>query len=140
MLKVEVKSFLERFFDEAINTRDVSRLDEFCSPDYKWHGEENSEALGEAMGFDEYTSVCKAFFAAFPDFHVDVQEIIVEDDRACVRYVEGGTHTLDFAGFPATHKPARWSGIGIFHLRDGKIHEEWLHSNMESRLRAMQET
>ena len=30
-----------------------------------------------------------------------------------------------------------WSGIGIFHLRDGKIHEEWLQSNMEAKLEAM---
>lgn len=134
---MDIRDFMERFFAEAINERDISRLDEFCAPDYKWHGTDNSEALGEAMGFDEYVAVCKAFFEAFPDFHVDIQEILVEDNRACVRYVEGGTHTLDFAGFKATGKPSRWSGIGIFHVRDGKIHEEWLQSNMEAQLAAM---
>ena len=135
---MDVRDFMERFFTEAINERDVSRLDEYCAPDYKWHGADNSEALGEAMGFDEYVGVCKAFFEAFPDFRVDIQEIVVEDERACVRYVEGGTHVKDFAGFAATGEPARWSGIGIFHIRDGKIHEEWLQSNMEAKLAAMQ--
>jgi steroid delta-isomerase-like uncharacterized protein len=134
---MDVRAFMERFFAEAINKQDVSRLDEFCAPDYKWHGAENSEALGEAMGFPEYVRVCKSFFDAFPDFHVDIKEILVDGDRACVRYVEGGTHALEFAGFPATGERAAWSGIGIFHLRDGKIHEEWLQSNMETKLEAM---
>ena len=98
---MDVRAFMERFFTEAINKQDVSRLDEFCAPDYKWHGADNSEALGEAMGFDEYVSVCGSFFEAFPDFHVDIQEILVDGDRACVRYVEGGTHVKEFAGFPA---------------------------------------
>ena len=51
-----------------------------------------------------------------------------------VRYVEGGTHEKDFAGVAATGRKTTWSGIGIFHLRDGKIHEEWLQSNMETKL------
>jgi steroid delta-isomerase-like uncharacterized protein len=135
---MDVRAFMERFFTEAINQQDVSRLGEFCAADYKWHGAENSEALGEAMGFDEYVRVCEVFFEAFPDFHVDIQEILVDGNRACVRYVEGGTHVKDFAGYPATGKRATWSGIGIFHLRDGKIHEEWLQSNMETKLEAMQ--
>ena len=63
---MDVRAFMERFFAEAINKQDVSRLDEFCAPDYKWHGAENSEALGEAMGFPEYVRVCKSFFDAYP--------------------------------------------------------------------------
>ena len=135
----EVRDFMVRFFEEAINTHDTSRLGEFCAHDYKWHGTDNSEELGEAMGFEEYVEVCKAFFDAFPDFHVNIDEIIVDGNRTAVRYSEGGTHTKDFAGFVATGKPATWSGIGIFHVRDGKIHEEWLHSNMVERLREMAE-
>jgi ATP-dependent exoDNAse (exonuclease V) alpha subunit len=46
--RVDVKAFMERFFAEAINQRDIFLLDEFCALDYKWHGAENSEALGEA--------------------------------------------------------------------------------------------
>jgi steroid delta-isomerase-like uncharacterized protein len=134
---VDVKAFMERFFAEAINKRDISRLDEFCAPDYKWHGADNSEALGEAMGFDEYVRVCGSFFDAFPDFQVDIKEILVDGDRACIRYVEGGTHEQAFAGVEATGKRTTWSGIGIFHLREGKIHEEWLQSNMETKLREM---
>ena len=134
---MDVKAFMERFFDEAINAGDISRLDEFCAHDYKWHGADNSEVLGEAMGFEEYVRVCGSFFEAFPDFHVDIKEILVDGDRAVVRYVEGGTHEKDFAGVAATGRKTTWSGIGIFHLRDGKIHEEWLQSNMETKLREM---
>jgi steroid delta-isomerase-like uncharacterized protein len=134
---MDVQAFMERFFAEAINERDVSRLDEFCAHDYKWHGEDNSEALGEAMGFEEYVRICVAFFEAFPDFHVDLKEILVDGERACVRYVEGGTHVKDFAGVAATGQKTTWSGIGIFHLRDGKIHEEWLQSNMGMKLQQM---
>ena len=132
---MDVKAFMERFFAEAINTHDLSRLPEFCAPDYKWHGSDNSEALGEAIGFDEYVRICGEFFEAFPDFHVDLKEVLVDGERACVRYVEGGTHAKDFAGVPASNRRMTWSGIGIFHLREGKIHEEWLQSNMEMKLR-----
>jgi steroid delta-isomerase-like uncharacterized protein len=135
---MDVRAFIERFFAEAINGHAIDRLDEFCAHDYKWHGTDNSEALGDAMGFDEYVAVCEDFFAAFPDFKVNIREILVDENRVCVRYEEGGTHVKEFAGFPATNKPSRWSGIGIFHIRDGKIHEEWLQSNMEAQLAAMQ--
>lgn len=137
---MDVKAFMERFFADAINRRDVSRLDAFCAHDYKWHGSDNSEALGEAMGFEEYVRVCESFFEAFPDFQVEIKEILVDGERACIRYVEGGTHVKDFAGVNATGKKTTWSGIGIFHLRDGKIHEEWLQSNMETKLAEMAAT
>lgn len=124
------------FFEEAINGHDVSALRRFCSERYVWHGaEDETEELPEVRGLVEFEKLVQAFFDAFPDFHVDLRDVVAEEDRVAVRYVEGGTHARDFIGIPASHACVLWPGIGILRLEEGVIAEEWFQSAIVTKIR-----
>lgn len=124
-----------RFFEEAINGHDVPALERFCSEHYIWHGaEDESEELPEVRGLTEFKKLVQAFLDAFPDFHTDIRDVVADDDRVAVRYVEGGTHAGDFIGVVASHRKVVWPGIGIFRVEDGKIAEEWFQSAIVAKI------
>jgi steroid delta-isomerase-like uncharacterized protein len=133
--KEESQSIVLTFFEQAINGHDVESLDRFCSDDYVWHGaEDESEELPEVRGLVAFKRLVTAFFDAFPDFHVDIRDVVADDDRVTVRYVEGGTHVADFIGLKASQRKVLWPGIGIFRVEDGKIAEEWFQSALVPKL------
>lgn len=131
----DTKTIVLRFFEEAINGHDIPALDRFCSDSYIWHGaEDESEELPEVRGLTEFKKLVQAFLDAFPDFHTDIRDVVADEDRVVVRYVEGGTHAGDFIGVKASHKHVLWPGIGIFRVEDGKIAEEWFQSAIVAKI------
>lgn len=129
------KEIVLRFFEEAINGHDVPALERFCSEHYVWHGaEDDSEKLPDVRGLAEFKKLVHAFFEAFPDFHVDIRDVLAESDRVAVRYVEGGTHAQDFIGIRASRERVLWPGIGIFRVQEGVIAEEWFQSAIVTKM------
>jgi steroid delta-isomerase-like uncharacterized protein len=77
------------------------------------------------IGIDEYAAQGKDWLKAFPDFHLEIEDYIVEGDRVVTRAVINGTHQGDLMGIPATGKRVRLPGILIDRVNDGKIIERW---------------
>ena len=75
-------------------------------------------------------------FAAFPNWHTTIEDLIAEGDKVVVRMTQRGTHQGTFFGLAATGKQVTVAGIAIFRLRDGQIVEEWL---LTDQLNAMQQ-
>jgi hypothetical protein len=63
--------------------------------------------------------------AAFPDFHIAVDDLIAEDDRVSARITQQATHQGEFLGIPATGKQVTLRGIAIYRIEKGKIVEAW---------------
>lgn len=123
------------FFEQAINGHSIEALDRFCAESYVWHGaEDESEELPEVRGLPAFRQLVAAFLRAFPDFHTEIKDVVVEDDRVVVRYIEGGTLMSDFIGLSPTHTRVVWPGIGIFRVQGGKIAEEWFQSAIVAKL------
>ena len=66
-----------------------------------------------------------AFFAAFSDFHADIQDQISEADKVVTRKTLSGRHTGDWMGIPATDRDVRFDVIDIVRIADGQIVEHW---------------
>jgi steroid delta-isomerase-like uncharacterized protein len=66
-------------------------------------------------------------FAAFPDMTSSEDELIVEENKVVVRRTLTGTHTGTLMGVPPTGKKVVVGGVWLAHLRDGKIHEQWVY-------------
>ncbi len=64
-------------------------------------------------------------FAALPDFHATIEDIVAEGDRVVVRNVWRGTHLGSYHGVPPTGNSIALKGIVIFRIADGKIAERW---------------
>ena len=62
---------------------------------------------------------------AFPDFHMAIDDIVAEGDKAVVRYTWTGTHKGEFMGIPATNKKVTGWTIQIDRFAGGKFVEAW---------------
>jgi steroid delta-isomerase-like uncharacterized protein len=115
------KSAMRRLYEEVISSPgELSRADEFLAVDIVEH-----EDLGGGSGLDAMTRFFKALRTAFPDYHIDVEELIAEGDRVVARIVAHGTHQGEFLGVPPTGRRVRVPGIDIMRFEHGKAVEHW---------------
>jgi steroid delta-isomerase-like uncharacterized protein len=81
------------------------------------------------QGYEPYKLVLSMYYAAFPDMHLGVEDIIAEGDRVVVRLTFHGTHQAALMGIPATGKQISGTGINIHRLASGKAVEQWGNSD-----------
>jgi predicted ester cyclase len=73
----------------------------------------------------------KAFFAGFPDLHLEVLDTVCEntstdgDGTIVVRFNITGTHEGAFQGIPATSKKINVGGITTLRYQKGHVVERW---------------
>lgn len=118
----QIKARVRQFYDEVVNTGDLDRVDEFCTEDFVDH-EEFPGIPPDREGVKQFFAMTRA---AFPDFRMDVEELIVEGDRVAVRATMSGTHQGEFLGMPATGR--RFSVIAVDILRivdEERAAEHW---------------
>jgi steroid delta-isomerase-like uncharacterized protein len=86
-----------------------------------------SATTAAAPGPQGQQQIAAAFRAAFPDLRWHVDLMLAEGDLVAARWTASGTNTGPWAGMAATGKPATFSGVNIFRIRDGKVAEIWNH-------------
>jgi len=116
----ENKALMRRFL-ESLNAGNLDIVDELVAKDHVDHHIPPELPKGPE-GIKLYL---EGSFAAFPDSHVSVEDMIAEGDKVVVRYVFTGTQQGEFLGIPATGKKFSISGIGIGRFADGKLVEWW---------------
>ena len=79
--------------------------------------------------------------AAFPDWREEIEELVIEGDRAAVRYVSTATHTgSPFLGVPAAGARIRVDEMSIFRVEAKLVAEQWCLNDdlaFEKQLRAV---
>ncbi len=102
----ENKLLVRRLVEEAVGERNIDVLDEL--------------AAGEFAEFAKRW--VRPFRSAFPDFEMEIVELIAEEDRVVAHFRCSGTHLGDWLGVPATGR--RFEGVDeiyIFRIREGKL-------------------
>ena len=115
----EIKRFIQRF-DDMFNKPDIRIADEIFAPHFVAH-----LPLAPILDLPNIKSFVQGFYAAFPDFRQEVNDSIVTSNRLVLRVTYYGTHMGDFMGIPATGRTVTMPGIGIFHIENGLIVENW---------------
>jgi predicted ester cyclase len=64
-------------------------------------------------------------YDVFPDIHFTIDDMVVEGNKAVVRYTNTGTHKGEFMGIPPTNKKVTMWAIGIDRIAGGKFVESW---------------
>lgn len=102
----ENKLLVRRLVDEAVGRHNLGVLDELAA--------------------GEFAQVAKRwaqpFRSAFPDFEMEIVELIGERDKVVAHFKCSGTHRGEWLGVPATGR--RFEGVDeiyIFRIRDGKL-------------------
>jgi predicted ester cyclase len=85
---------------------------------------------GDLQGLDGLRRFHEALWRAFPDVRLTVEDLVVEGDRAALRYRLQGTHRGHYLGVAPTGLPFDVEGLTLLRLKDGRVAEEW-HSPTE---------
>ena len=102
------KTIIRQFF-AAWNAHDIGRATALIDPSCNGGGREGA---GREL---------EAFFKAFPDLEVSLEDILAEDDKVATRSIMRGTQSADFMGTPASGKAAQMKAHHIFKLQQGRI-------------------
>lgn len=94
------KAVICRFVEEVINQKNLAVVDEICSPDFVEHDPLPGQDPG-AAGLKQWFA--QHYFAAFPDCHWTLHEMVAEGDYVMARWTWTGTHQGPFLGIPATN-------------------------------------
>jgi len=101
-----------------------------CCNDYRF--EELAEFVagevrvnGVAQGADQYIAGLRAVVEAFPDYHWELRQLLVDGDFLAARLTDTGTHTGTFRDVPATGRAISVQELAIYRLSDGRIAECW---------------
>jgi len=112
---------IQRLYD-LINAGDIDGFGRQLADDFV----ERNEVPGippTKAGVIEYFQM---LLAAFPDFRMDVEDVIASSDKAVARVRVTGTHRREFMGIPATDRSAAVNLIDITRFGDdGLAHEHW---------------
>jgi predicted ester cyclase len=99
------------------NERRFDELAEFVSDEVS--------GSGPIDGLADYIEGVKAVCTAFPDYHWELQELVVEDDTIAARLIGQGTHEGTFGGIAPTGQRVRTQELVIYRIADGKIVRCW---------------
>ena len=78
------------------------------------------------------------FRESFPDVHMEIVELIAEDERVVGRFRCAGTHLGPWRGRPPTGRRfRRVDEVYFFRVRDGRITEAWGIEDIRSRERQL---
>ncbi len=113
----ENKRLVREITDLVWNSRGVDRIPEFYAPDFV--GDYRPYALRQ--GHEGVRAMIEGAWAAFPDYHEEVHELIAEGDRVVVHLTISGTQQGQWGPLLATGKRAAFDEIVILQLRDGKV-------------------
>jgi predicted ester cyclase len=104
------KQLVRRLVDEVVNGGDLGVLDEIYT--------EPMAATGRRW--------IEPFRASFPDFRMEIVQLVVEGDTVVARFRCSGTHLGDWRGHPPTGRRfERIDEVYFFEVRDGRLARAW---------------
>ncbi|WP_029112282.1 ester cyclase [Mycobacterium sp. URHB0044] len=112
---------IEHAWLAAWDLGEVEALDTLLSPDYR-----RISGTGEGQSLAEFKASIVTTRAAFPDLKTIIDELVVDGDRAAVRWHSSGTHRHSFLGVPPTNREIIVSGATFAHFDGDRIAKEYV--------------
>jgi predicted ester cyclase len=128
-LEEENKALVRELTEQIWNRRRVDQIPNFYSPDFV---ADYRPYAPERRGHDGIKGMIEGTWAAFPDYHEEIQELIAEGDRV-VHLVNSGTRAVQWGPLPPTNKRMEITEIVILQTRDRKvIHQRGVVDNLSA--------
>jgi steroid delta-isomerase-like uncharacterized protein len=118
----ENKATFKRYIEEVWNQGRLEVADEIFDR-YLAH---QADGLTLQRGPEDVKRFVSEFRAAFPDFHISINDQIAEGDKVVVHATIRGTHHREFRGMAPTGKQIEERGFSVFRFsEEGKVVESW---------------
>jgi predicted ester cyclase len=124
MSRDDVKGLVTKYIEDVWNNADLVALNELTGPEYTYHFGSHPPRDKVAM-----QQLLHELHTAFPDWRVQIQDIIAEGTTVAVRWSGTVTHGGVFYGISPTGKQIIVAGINIYLIEGRKILREWEQMN-----------
>lgn len=131
------KEHIRRYFDEIVSKGNLAAIPDFVAPEIIFWGPYTSDPI---LGIKRFTELIAMLQAAFDDFQISMDELVVEGDTVATRWTATGVHRGEFMGTGPSGEPFRFTGTGFYRMRDGKIFEAWSLNNSVEVIRQLRST
>ncbi len=120
-----MRDLMTRFVDDIWNDGHLEAADELFHP-----AATSPSAPDLPLGGAGVRVIAGMMRTAFPDFHMTIEDTIVEYPFIVGRFSETGTQTGPFMGMPLTGKHVAFGEIGILRVANGQVVESWYDVDM----------
>lgn len=118
MTHTEIKKFVRDHFEDFVNHKNLDIADVNFAPEFVDHGTDVPPGMPPGpAGAKVYVG---GAYKKFPDIHVDILDLIAEDDRVVVRNQWTGTEV-------ASGTKYEFSGIVIWRIAHRQLVERWAY-------------
>jgi steroid delta-isomerase-like uncharacterized protein len=121
MSEEQNKKMLQRFVEEVLNQGNLDVMDELFAAD----GVTHALPPGIPPNREGYRMFLRTLRVAFPDLHVQIEDMVAEGDKVVNRATGSGTMQGEFLGMPPTGQQATWPEIHIWRFAGDQIVEQW---------------
>ena len=119
----QLKTHILRWFEEVWNQGREEAVDELMAPEAIAYGLGETER--DVHGPSEFKNFLRNMRGAIPDVHIQVEDILVEGDKAATRLTLTGTHLGEGLGVKPTGHSVRVAGLVIIQAINGRIVKGW---------------
>jgi predicted ester cyclase len=114
--RADLAAWYERYLAHC-NERRFDQLGELV--------DEHVSGSGAVDGRAAYVERVQAVCTGFPDYHWELQELVVEENTIAARLIGRGTHTGFFDGIAPTGRKIAIQELVMYRIADGKIIRCW---------------
>jgi steroid delta-isomerase-like uncharacterized protein len=125
-MSTTVKEVVRRYREELWNRGNLKVADQIIAPDCVYHIHDPITSLS-GTGPERAMKAVILYRTAFPDLEFTIEDLFAEDDRALVRWTSRGTHQGELYGAPPNHMKITVTGMDMYRVVEGKIHEYWMN-------------
>lgn len=123
------KELVRRIIETALNGGDLSIADETFHPDYVTHVPGVGSLPHGPSGFKAIIGMWRT---ACPDLHMNILQLVAEDEFVANRFMTTGTNTGPLMGIEPTGKPMVVRGLELHRIVDGRVAESWISDDIPS--------
>jgi predicted ester cyclase len=111
-----------RLIEEGFNHGDLGVAEGLTAPDLVEH---QNFGPDHAPGAEGVKTVIASLRRAFSDFHLEIEDLVVDGDLVWLRMTGSGTNDGSFMGHAPTGKRMRTPVFDVLRVKDGRIVEHW---------------
>jgi len=115
------KQNARRFFEECWEKSDLELVGELATSDISMY---HFPAYPEGLhGLEQIREHITGVRGLFPDLHIQINDLIAEDDKVAAYFTLSGTQKGSWMGLPPTNNHVIWRGVYIYRFERDKIAE-----------------
>jgi len=120
------KTIVRRYYEELLNTGDISNIENYIADDY----EEVHDGVRYKLGINGAREHIKGVRLVYPDIKLIIENQISEGEWIATIYSVTGTFKNEWLGIKPTGEKITYTGVNVDRLKDGKIIEHGGAANL----------